>query len=161
MQPLQLSSGEGKENPLPPMLAFWLSFVISLSNLFLSFVIFLVSAVLVDFIDDREPDATGAALHMQPRPPLRLTFQHFSHRSLRISLSLSSLSYSVSFEQRSWCRTQTAVVEGRKIGSKATYPSLVNAATVCHSISVLSFHLSGHLVGQHHPTQIKRFREFV
>ena len=49
-------------------------------------------------------------------------------------------------------------VEGRKMGSKATYPSLVNVATVCHSISVLSFHLSGHLLGQHHPTQIKRFR---
>ncbi len=47
------------------------------------------------------------------------------------------------------------------MGSKATYPSLLHAVTVEHSISVLSFHLDAHSLGRHHPYQIKMVREFV
>jgi hypothetical protein len=43
-------------------------------------------------------------------------------------------------------------------GSKVTYPSLVHAVTVRHSISVLSFRLVELRLGHLHPNQIKRVR---
>ncbi len=101
-----------------------------------------------------------AALHMHPCPPPWSTFHHFPHQSLQFSLTFSSFSPSVSFEQMSWCRTHA--VEGTETGrSKVTYPSLVHAAPVQQSISVLSFHLDGHLLGRYQPNQIKGVREIV
>ncbi len=47
------------------------------------------------------------------------------------------------------------------MGKKATCSSLLHAATVRQSISILSFHLDGYLLGHHHPNQIKRVHEFV
>ncbi len=46
------------------------------------------------------------------------------------------------------------------MGSKVTYPSLLHAATVQQSISVLSFHLDGHHLGRCHPYKIKKVGEF-
>jgi hypothetical protein len=59
----------------------------------------------------------------------------------------------VIFEQRSWCGSHAV---GGEVGSMATYPSLVHAVTVQHSISVLSFRLDGYLLGPCHPNQIQR-----
>jgi hypothetical protein len=61
----------------------------------------------------------------------------------------------VFFEQRSWCGT--SAVEGKETGHDGSFPSLVHAATVQHSISLKSFRLNGYLLGCHNPNQINMF----
>ena len=76
-----------------------------------------------------------------------------------MSLPFRSSSFSVSFEQSSWCQRPMLLGGGRV--SKTTYPSLVHAAKGCHSISVSSFCLGELCLGRLHPNQIKRDHEIV
>jgi hypothetical protein len=76
-----------------------------------------------------------------------------------MSLLFCSLSFSVSFEQSSWCQRPMLLGGGRV--SKATYQSRVHAAKGPHSISVLSFRLGELRLGHLHPIQIKRCCEIV
>jgi hypothetical protein len=113
-------------------------------------VVFFLRAVLVDFIDHIKPDATVLPCTCILGLLLGLLFTTFHMAAYDL---FSSFSPSISFQERSWCGTCT--VEGREMGSKATYPCLVHAATVPQSILILSFHLNVHLLGRHHPNHIK------
>ena len=66
-----------------------------------------------------------------------------------MSLPFCSSSFSAFFGQSSWCRRPMLWGGGR--GSKATYPSIVHAAKVRHSIAVSSFCLDELCLGHLHP----------
>ncbi len=90
-----------------------------------------------------------ATSHTRPWPPLWLTFHHFPHSSQWISLSFTSLLFSLQFLWAGFFFIPP--VGGREMGSKATYPSLFHTVTAWHSISVLSFCLNEHLPSHCHP----------
>jgi hypothetical protein len=145
------------ERPLPAMLASSLRFTVSL---LVSFLLVLLSSSVLSLTTSL---MTTSLMLWCGLVLVSLTFSLTKLsplRSLWISLSFSSfLSYSVLFEQRSWNRTWA--IGWREMGSKVIYPSLLHAATVQHSVSVLSFHLDAHSLGRRHPYQIKMIHKFV
>ena len=105
---------------------------------FVSFVVVIpLHAVVVNFVDDREPDAT-----VQPCTRvlgLLLDYLFTTSHGAAYECPCSS-SFSIFFDQSSWCR-RPMLLGGAERGSKATYQSIAHAVTVRHSLSVLSFRL--------------------
>ena len=122
-------------------------------------VVIQLHAVIVNFVDDRESlmplcglahtFSASSSINFSPLPTVQ---------KLMNFLALSISSFSVSFEQSSWCWRPMLLEGGR--GSKVTYPSIFYAAKGRHLVSVLSFCLDEICLGHLHPNQIKRVREF-
>ena len=127
---------------------------------FVSFVVIIpFHAVVVNFINDRGPDATvqsctcilGLLLDYLFITSHGAAYEFLCSFAPRLSLFPLSRGLGAG-DPCCW---------GGERGSEVTYPSLVHAATVRHSISVLSFRLDELCLGHLHPNQIKKFREFV